>query len=205
MIGIRGDFYTPSLFLAQRIIKKISGSLDEGLWSKNCCCFRCWLTVGDSWLHRVSVSLESHIFSRSAFPLPLFLIYLASIATVLQQTDPKCLSHLLRCCKALTQQPRLSCFHCNLSLLTILLCTWPAETLYFLDWSYRKIFPYFVTIFMLYKTAVLNVYDFHGGLTFISTARTHSMPPLLCGRLMTRLLLTPVCGPIAQCSNELDL
>lgn len=58
---------------------------------------------------------------------------------------------------------------------------------------------------MLYKTAVLNVYDFHGGLTFISTARTHSMPPLLCGDLMTRLLLTPVCGPITQCSNELNL
>lgn len=212
MIGIRGDFYTPSLFLAQRIIKKKSA----GAWMR---AFEAKIVavLDADWQEEIAdftgcLHLWSHTYIQQiCFPTS-FISKIFSKHNYCFMTDPKCLSYLLRCCKTLTQQRRHSCFHCNLSLLAILLCTCsritglgPAETLYYLDWSYRKRFPYFVTISMLYETAVLNVYDFHGGLTFISTARTHSMPPLLCGHLMTRLLLTPVCGPIAQCSNELDL
>lgn len=127
-------------------------------------------------------------------------------------TDHKYLPYLLLCYKTLTQQQFLSL---SVQLLSSRYPPMPMcvpgqnrlkpKTLYWWQetwrlWSiiHRKISSVFHHICVVHKTAIVSLYVLHAGIIFVSIAWIHSMPPLLCGHLMTRLLLKPMCGPITQ-------
>lgn len=112
--------------------------------------------------------------------------------------DPKCLPYLLLCYKTLTHNST-DClaFIAPLSLFSTLLCPWPRrpEPVTILKPSpggkrHAAINcpqEHFLFLFPHSCCVIVNTYDFHAGLTLISTTCTHSTPPPLCGHLMTRL------------------